>query len=148
MSRLIHIALFMLDWFLIVFFIFQAMKVVNIVKTREEFDYESLCRKLEYQVDYLTAEMERQKKNQETEKAQMEERLTVCEMSLMEAKKNHSVKYEVIFLSLSTSLVIFICCIRRGLKITNATTVITQISFIGISLLGLTKLFISPIVIF
>jgi len=32
------------------------------VKLKEEFDYESLCRKLETQVDHLTVEIEREKK--------------------------------------------------------------------------------------
>jgi kinesin family protein 5 len=35
------------------------------VKLKEEFDHESLCRKLEAQVDHLTAEIEREKKLRE-----------------------------------------------------------------------------------
>ncbi|KAF6161231.1 hypothetical protein GIB67_009118 [Kingdonia uniflora] len=33
----------------------RAMKIVNMLKLKEEFDYESLCRKLENRVDFLTA---------------------------------------------------------------------------------------------
>ncbi|ONK71845.1 uncharacterized protein A4U43_C04F12980 [Asparagus officinalis] len=72
----------------------RAMKVVNIVKLKEEFDYESLCRKLEYQIDYLTSEMERQKKHRDDEKVQMEQRLNECQMSLVEAENNYSLKSE------------------------------------------------------
>jgi hypothetical protein len=43
------------------------MKIVNMVKLKEEFDYESLCRKLETQVDHLTAEVERQNKLRNSE---------------------------------------------------------------------------------
>lgn len=41
------------------------MKVENMVKIKEEFDYKSLCRRLDIEVDRLIAENERQRKNYE-----------------------------------------------------------------------------------
>ncbi|PKU63907.1 Armadillo repeat-containing kinesin-like protein 1 [Dendrobium catenatum] len=70
----------------------RAMKVINTVKLKEEFDYESLCRKLENQVDFLTSEMERQQRLRDCEKENMEKRLKECEISLAEAKKNLAMK--------------------------------------------------------
>ncbi|CAA7039629.1 unnamed protein product [Microthlaspi erraticum] len=66
----------------------RAMKIVNMVKLKEEFDYESLCRKLETQVDHLTAEVERQNKLRNSEKHELEKRLRECENSFAEAEKN------------------------------------------------------------
>ncbi|KAF6158348.1 hypothetical protein GIB67_022428 [Kingdonia uniflora] len=40
----------------------RAIKIVNMLKLKEEFDYESLCWKLENRVDFLTTEIERQQK--------------------------------------------------------------------------------------
>ena len=109
------------------------MKVVNIVKVKEEFDYESLCRKLEYQVDFLTSEIERQQKLRDMEKVQMEEKVKECEMSLTEAKKNLSVKSEVISLSiylLSRRPAFFVAFLRGSALY---TIVIIMFSFIRIS---------------
>ncbi|KAG2328971.1 hypothetical protein Bca52824_000151 [Brassica carinata] len=66
----------------------RAMKIVNMVKLKEEFDYESLCRKLETQVDHLTAEVERQTKLRNSEKHELEKRLRECENTFAEAEKN------------------------------------------------------------
>ncbi|CAN7061181.1 unnamed protein product [Brassica oleracea var. botrytis] len=66
----------------------RAMKIVNMVKLKEEFDYESLCRKLETQVDHLTAEVERQTKLRNSEKQELEKRLRECENTFAEAEKN------------------------------------------------------------
>ncbi|CAH2064098.1 unnamed protein product [Thlaspi arvense] len=66
----------------------RAMKIVNMVKLKEEFDYESLCRKLETQVDHLTAEVERQNKLRNSEKHELEKRLRECENTFAEAEKN------------------------------------------------------------
>lgn len=63
------------------------MKIVNMVKLKEEFDYESLCRKLETQVDHLTAEVERQTKLRNSEKHELEKRLRECENTFAEAEK-------------------------------------------------------------
>lgn len=65
----------------------RAMKVVNMVKLKEEFDYESLCRKLENQVDNLTAELDRQQKLRDTDKFEMEKNLRECQNSFSEAEK-------------------------------------------------------------
>ncbi|KAJ4895845.1 Armadillo/beta-catenin repeat family protein / kinesin motor family protein [Raphanus sativus] len=65
----------------------RAMKIVNMVKLKEEFDYESLCRKLETQVDHLTAEVERQTKLRNSEKHELEKRLRECENTFAEAEK-------------------------------------------------------------
>ncbi|CAL9753347.1 unnamed protein product [Musa acuminata subsp. burmannicoides] len=72
----------------------RAMKVVNAVKLKEEVDYESLCRKLEYHVDYLTSETDRQQKLRENEKEQLEKKLKENETFLVETEKKFSVKYE------------------------------------------------------
>ncbi|KAK2634074.1 hypothetical protein Ddye_028866 [Dipteronia dyeriana] len=64
----------------------RAMKIVNMVKLKEEFDYESLCRKLETQVDHLTAEIERQQKLRENDKYKLEKRLRECQNSYDEGK--------------------------------------------------------------
>ncbi|KAH8497339.1 hypothetical protein H0E87_019857 [Populus deltoides] len=66
----------------------RAMKIVNMVKLKEEFDYESLCRKLETQVDHLTAELERGKKLRECEKLNLEKQLKQCQVSFSESEKN------------------------------------------------------------
>ncbi|XP_020598822.1 kinesin-like protein KIN-UA [Phalaenopsis equestris] len=66
----------------------RAMKVINTLKLKEEFDYESLCRKLENQVDFLTSQMEREQKLRDYEKDIIENRLKECEVSLAEAEKN------------------------------------------------------------
>ena len=45
----------------------QAMKVETMLKIKEEFDYKSLSRRLEVQVDKLIVENERQQKTFEDE---------------------------------------------------------------------------------
>ncbi|XP_059666045.1 kinesin-like protein KIN-UC [Cornus florida] len=72
----------------------RAMKVVNMMKLKEEFDYESLCRKLENQVDHLTTEIDRQQKLRENDKSEMERRLRECQNSLVEAEKNFTARSE------------------------------------------------------
>ncbi|KAF5742558.1 Armadillo/beta-catenin repeat family protein / kinesin motor family protein isoform 1 [Tripterygium wilfordii] len=66
----------------------RAMKVVNMVKLKEEFDYESLCRKLEAQVDHLTAEIERQQKLRDNDEHNFEKQLKECVDSFSEENKN------------------------------------------------------------
>ncbi|KAF9674909.1 hypothetical protein SADUNF_Sadunf10G0176400 [Salix dunnii] len=66
----------------------RAMKIVNMVKLKEEFDYESLCRKLETQVDHLTAELERGNKLRVCEKLEFEKQLKQCHVSFAESEKN------------------------------------------------------------
>ncbi|XP_058083017.1 kinesin-like protein KIN-UA isoform X2 [Magnolia sinica] len=72
----------------------RAMKVVNTIRLKEEFDYESQCRKLECHVDYLTAEIERQQKLRETDKEEMEKKVEECQNSLVEAEKSFAAKSE------------------------------------------------------
>lgn len=66
----------------------QAMKIVNMVKLKEEFDYESLCRTLETQVDRLTAEFERQQKLFKNDKFKLEKQLRDCQDSYEDTKNN------------------------------------------------------------
>ncbi|XP_010032148.2 kinesin-like protein KIN-UC isoform X3 [Eucalyptus grandis] len=66
----------------------RAMKIVNVMKLKEEFDYESLCRKLESQVDHLTAEVDRLEKLRESDKGKLERQLKECEDSFSGAEKS------------------------------------------------------------
>ncbi|GFZ14700.1 armadillo/beta-catenin repeat family protein [Actinidia rufa] len=66
----------------------RAMKVVNTVKLKEEFDYESLCRKLENRVEHLTAEIDRQQKLRDNDRIEMERNLRECQKSFGEAEKS------------------------------------------------------------
>ena len=72
------------------------MKIVNVVKLKEEFDYESLCRKLEIQVDHLTAEIDRQQKFRERDKYDLEKLLQECQDSFNETRKNLVTRSEVV----------------------------------------------------
>ncbi|KAI4356818.1 hypothetical protein L6164_000806 [Bauhinia variegata] len=60
----------------------RAMKVENMLKLKEEFDYKSLSRKLEIQVDKLIAENERQQKvfEDEVERISLEAQARVAEV--------------------------------------------------------------------
>lgn len=82
------------------------MKIVNTVKLKEEFDYESLCRKLESQLDQLTAEVDKQQKLRDNCKNEMEKRLRESQNSFAEVEKSLVSRSEVLcfsffFLSLS-----------------------------------------------
>lgn len=95
------------------------MKVVNAVKLKEEVDYESLCRKLEYHVDYLTSETDRQQKLRENEKEQLEKKMKEKEAFLVETEKKFSVKCEVSFISLFCFWnTIFISCCNNFVYVT------------------------------
>ncbi|EYU39632.1 hypothetical protein MIMGU_mgv1a001575mg [Erythranthe guttata] len=72
----------------------RAMKVVNTVKLKEEFDYESLCKKLESQVDRLSAEIDRQQKLRENERGELNKLLDAFENSSAEAEKRFLAKSE------------------------------------------------------
>ncbi|XP_021897794.1 kinesin-like protein KIN-UC isoform X2 [Carica papaya] len=74
----------------------RAMKIVNILKLKEEFDYESLCRKLETQVDHLTAEIDRQQKLRDIEKYNLEKKLIEYQNSFAEAEKDLVTRCEVL----------------------------------------------------
>lgn len=68
------------------------MKVENMLKIKEEFDYKSLSRKLEVQVDKLIAENERQQKafEDEIEKIHLE-----AQNRISEAERNFGDALEV-----------------------------------------------------
>lgn len=67
----------------------QAMKVENMLKIKEEFDYKSLAKRLEMEIDKLIAENERQQKvhKNEIERIRLEaqKRVAEAEMSYVEA---------------------------------------------------------------
>lgn len=73
------------------------MKIVNMIKLKEEFDYESLCRKLENQVDRLTAEIDKQQKLRDDDKAQMERMLQETQNSFLEKQEILVTRSEVVF---------------------------------------------------
>ena len=89
------------------FFLLQAMKIVNMVKLKEEFDYESLSRKLEGQVDHLTAEIERQQKLRDDDKYNLEKQLRECHDSFAEARKVLVTRSEVALFPACALLQIF-----------------------------------------
>ncbi|KAK4367067.1 hypothetical protein RND71_014947 [Anisodus tanguticus] len=66
----------------------EAMKIVNTVKLREEFDYENLCRKLETQVEHLTVEVDRQQKFRANDQMALEKKLRECQKSYTEAERS------------------------------------------------------------
>ncbi|CAN6191507.1 unnamed protein product [Urochloa humidicola] len=59
----------------------RAMKVENMVKLKEEFDYKSLCRRLDIELDKLIAENERQRKyfDDEVERIRTEAQCRIAE---------------------------------------------------------------------
>lgn len=73
-------------------FLWQAMKVENMVKIKEEFDYKSLSRRLEIQLDKLIAEHERQQKAfaNEIERITLEAQKRVAEL-----EENYADAFEV-----------------------------------------------------
>lgn len=90
--------------------IMQAMKVENMVKIKEEFDYKSLARKLDIQLDKIIAENERRQKAYEDEV----ERLSLeAQNRISEAEKNYSNALEVCsFCSLYVVHITFIFCLQ------------------------------------
>lgn len=79
------------------YMVYQAMKVVNYVKLKEEFDYESLCHKLENQIDILTKEVDRQQKSKADNTLRLENNLKECQNSFEEAQKSLIARCEVHF---------------------------------------------------
>ncbi|KAG6435684.1 hypothetical protein SASPL_100559 [Salvia splendens] len=94
--------------------LYQAMKVENMLKIKEEFDYKSLAKRLEMEIDKLMAENERQQKVYENEierirlEAQkrvaeaernyveaLEEEKTKCQMDYMESIKKLEEKWTI-----------------------------------------------------
>ncbi|KAK1306536.1 Armadillo repeat-containing kinesin-like protein 2 [Acorus calamus] len=76
----------------------RAMKVENMVKIKEEFDYKSLCRRLDIQLDKLIAENERQQKSFDDEverlRADAEIRIAEAESNYAKALENERLKYQ------------------------------------------------------
>jgi kinesin family protein 5 len=64
------------------------MKVENMVKLKEEFDYKSLCRKLEVDLDRLMAENERQAKALSDIEEEMQRRIDEAQLVAEEAQKD------------------------------------------------------------
>ncbi|XAR70393.1 Plus-end-directed kinesin ATPase [Bertholletia excelsa] len=70
----------------------RAMKVENMLKIKEEFDYKSLSRRLDMQLDKLIAEHERQQKRFQDEI----ERLTIeAQKHISQSERNHADALEV-----------------------------------------------------
>lgn len=65
----------------------RAMRVENMVKLREEFDYKSLCRKLETDLDRLIAENERQTKMMLEAEEEMQSKAEEARTLVMEIEK-------------------------------------------------------------
>ncbi|KAI7987269.1 Kinesin-like protein KIN-UC [Camellia lanceoleosa] len=74
----------------------RAMKVVNVLKLKEEFDYESFWWKLENQVEHLTVEIDRQQKLRDNDRVEMEKNLRECQKSFAEAEKSLVTRSEVV----------------------------------------------------
>ncbi|VAI69651.1 unnamed protein product [Triticum turgidum subsp. durum] len=75
----------------------RAMKVQNMVKLKEEFDYKSLCRRLDIELDKLIAENERQRKyfDDEIERitAEAQYRVAEAEKECKISLENEKMKY-------------------------------------------------------
>ncbi|XP_042450957.1 kinesin-like protein KIN-UB [Zingiber officinale] len=76
----------------------RAMKVENMVKLKEEFDYKSLCRRLDIELDKLIAENERQRKDFEDEieriNMESESRIAEAERIYIDSLKNERLTYQ------------------------------------------------------
>ncbi|XP_031113301.1 kinesin-like protein KIN-UB [Ipomoea triloba] len=77
----------------------RAMKVENMLKIKEEFDYRSMCKRLEVQVDKLIAENERQQKAFEDEvnkiKLEAQQRVFEAEQNFAEELKDEKIKCQM-----------------------------------------------------
>nr|XP_043629069.1 kinesin-like protein KIN-UB [Erigeron canadensis] len=77
----------------------RAMKVENMLKVKEEFDYKSLCRRLETQIDKLIAENERQQKAYEDEiertTIEAQQRISEAEVCYREALEREKTKCQM-----------------------------------------------------
>lgn len=81
--------------------ILQAMKVENMLKIKEEFDYKSLVKRLEIQLDKLIAENERQQKIYEDEveriRLEAQKRILEAERDCADALKV-SFRFSLVFI--------------------------------------------------
>ncbi|XP_061339164.1 kinesin-like protein KIN-UB [Gastrolobium bilobum] len=85
----------------------RAMKVENMLKIKEEFDYKSLSRKLDVQLDELIAENERQKKafDDEVEKnLEAQRRIAEVERNFADALEKERLKCQMEYLELVKEL--------------------------------------------
>ncbi|KAM0009667.1 putative plus-end-directed kinesin ATPase [Helianthus debilis subsp. tardiflorus] len=77
----------------------RAMKVENMLKIKEEFDYKSMCKRLETQIDKLIAENERQQKafEDEIERTAIEaqQRISEAEINYTEALEREKMKCQM-----------------------------------------------------
>ncbi|XP_065003010.1 kinesin-like protein KIN-UB isoform X2 [Musa acuminata AAA Group] len=80
----------------------RAMKVENMVKLKEEFDYKSLCRRLDIELDKLMAENERQRKDFEDE---IERIRTEADSRVAEVEKGYNNTLEAPTTSSSADIV-------------------------------------------
>ena len=87
------------------------------MKVKEEFDYESLARKLESQVDNLTKEIDRQQKLRDNYIGQMEKKLKECQLSFVEAEKSLIARSEVVSLLAILTPVFIVAIFLKYLKI-------------------------------
>jgi kinesin family protein 5 len=62
------------------------MKVENMVKLKEEFDYKSLCRRMEAELDRLVAENERQAKLRQENDEELDRTVEESRLLVMEAE--------------------------------------------------------------
>ena len=75
------------------------MKVENMVKLKEEFDYKSMCRRLENELDRLIAENERQQKGFEDELTRIR---VEAQNHVSQAEKSYSTALEVFLIPVKT----------------------------------------------
>jgi kinesin family protein 5 len=66
----------------------QAMKIENMVRIKEEFDYKSLCRTMDMELEKLIAENERQGRLLIEQKEEFQEKLEDAWTCASEAEKN------------------------------------------------------------
>jgi len=78
----------------------QAMKVENMVKLKEEFDYKSLCRRLETELDRMIAENERLVKIREDTEDECVRQLDDARQDVYEAESKLAHALEVCYITL------------------------------------------------
>uniref|UniRef100_A0A7I4F6W3 Protein ARMADILLO REPEAT KINESIN1 n=1 Tax=Physcomitrium patens TaxID=3218 RepID=A0A7I4F6W3_PHYPA len=80
----------------------RAMKVENMVKLKEEFDYKSLCRRMEAELDRLVAENERQVKARQENDEELDRVVEESRQLVMEAENRLQTALESIMAEKST----------------------------------------------
>jgi len=82
----------------------QAMKVENMVKLKEEFDYKSLCRMLETELDRMIAENERLVKIREDTEDECARELDDARQDVYEAESKLAHALEVCYIILVSGI--------------------------------------------